>query len=307
MSGDRRAQAAQGGAVQGGAAQTLAASYRACQRLHRAHGTTYYWASALLPRSARRHVHALYGFCRHADDLVDGAGGLAEREAALSDLGARLFAALEVGRSEDIVLAAVVDTVRVLGLQAECFARFLSSMAMDLRVTSYESFDDLAVYMDGSAAVIGEMMLPVLRPASAAALGPAKELGVAFQLTNFLRDVGEDLDRGRTYLPQCDLRYFAAHEALAERRVTPEWRALMRFEIARTRDHYRRAEPGLALLPPVSARCIATALALYAAILGRIEANDYDVFSRRARVPILSKLAGAARVPGGLGVGRRGH
>lgn len=275
----------------------LAASYRLCRRLHRAHGTTYYWATALLPGEARPHVHALYGFCRYADDIVDGGGGLAEREAALAGLETRLFADLERGRSQDSVLAAVVDTVGVLGLDPECLRRFLRSMAMDLRVSSYESFDDLMGYMDGSAAVIGEMMLPVLRPTSAEAVGPARELGIAFQLTNFLRDVGEDLDRGRTYIPQCELRSFGALGALAERSVTPQWCALMRFEIARARGCYRRARPGLAMLPPVSARCIATALALYSGILDRIEDNGYDVFSCRARVPTWTKLVGVARLP----------
>lgn len=287
----------------------LAASYRQCRSLHRAHGTTYFWATWMLPAEARPHVHALYGFCRHADDIVDSLTGEAvgERETALAALGDRLFADLEAGRSEDLVLAAVVDTIRALDIDPECFARFLRSMAMDLSVTSYETFDDLLDYMDGSAAVIGEMMLAVLRPTSGLAKEPARELGIAFQLTNFWRDVGEDLDRGRTYVPQCDLRRFCASEALLARQVTPEWIALMRFEIERTRSYYTAAEAGLAMLPAVSARCIATARTLYGGILARIEANGYDVFSRRVRVPTVVKLAAAARVPGALrlvGAGR---
>ncbi|MGH9128708.1 MAG: phytoene/squalene synthase family protein [Acidimicrobiales bacterium] len=274
----------------------LAASYRRCRALHRACGTTYFWATATLPASVRPHVHALYGFCRHADDIVDGAGGVAGREAALAALGGGLLDDLERGSSDDPVLSAVVHTAGVLGIEPECFRRFLRSMAMDLRVATYESFEDLLGYMDGSAAVIGEMMLAVLRPAdAAAALGPARDLGIAFQLTNFLRDVGEDADRGRTYLPQCDLRRFDASESLVARRVTPEWVALMRFEVARARGYYASAERGLAMLPPVSARCVATAQKLYAAILERIEANSYDVFSSRVRVPTVSKVAVAIR------------
>ncbi len=132
--------------------------------------------------------------------------------------------------------------------------------------------------MDGSAAVIGEMMLPILEPRSPAATEPARDLGRAFQLTNFLRDVGEDLDRGRLYLPVDDVDRFGADPA--GRRVTPAWRALMRFEIDRARRLYTSADAGIALLPPWSARAIAAARTLYAAILDEIEASDYDVFAQ---------------------------
>src|SRR5690606_38859736 len=110
------------------------------------------------------HVWALYGFCRHADDIVDdlGPAPVEVREKALTDLGDRLFADLEAGRSDDLVLKAVVHTIRAFGHDPECFRRFLTSMAMDLTVTEYATWDDLLVYMDGSAAVIGEMMLPIL-------------------------------------------------------------------------------------------------------------------------------------------------
>lgn len=253
----------------------------------------------MLPGEARPHVHALYGLCRRADDIVDGAGPVAAKRAALSDFGRCLFDALERGRSDDPILAAVVHTVRTLEIDPGCLRRFLRSMTMDLTVASYPDFDALTGYMDGSAAVIGEMMLPVLRPTSPAAIGPARDLGMAFQLTNFLRDVGEDLDRGRVYLPQCDLARFEARAALEARRVDPAWVDLMRFEIARTRQLYASAEAGLAMLPPTSARAIATAKALYGQILARIEAAAYDVFTGRIRVPTRVKVAaaGRARVP----------
>ena len=147
--------------------------------------------------------------------------------------------------------------------------------------------------MDGSAAVIGEMMLPVLRPGTDA-VAPARALGLAFQLTNFLRDVGEDLDRGRVYLPQEDLRRFGADPHA--RVVTPEWRALMAFEIERNRRLYREADDGIPALPGASRRCVATARVLYARILERIEAADYDVFASRARVSTPAKAALAARM-----------
>lgn len=289
------------------AAEGLDDSYRRCRLLARAHGRTYYVATWLLPRRKRRHVHALYGFCRRADDIVDdlGAAPLAERRAALSAFGQRFFSDLGAGRSYDPVLAAVVHTVRAFGIHPGCFERFLASMAMDLSVSSYETFADLLAYMDGSAAAIGEMMLPILEPLCEGAVGAARDLGIAFQLTNFLRDVGEDLARGRTYLPLEDLRRFGAEEALAQRRVTAQWVDLMRFEIERARGYYSSADEGIASLPGASARCVLAARVLYSGILERVEANGYDVFSMRARVAGVTKLATAAK--GALSAPRRGR
>jgi phytoene synthase len=268
---------------------TLEASYARCRQLNRAYGTTYYAATYLLPRVKRHHVHALYGFCRHADDIVDdlGAVPVEQRERALADFGERFFSDLDRGDSDDEVLKAVVHTVVAFDINPDCFRRFLRSMAMDLTISEYETYDDLLDYMDGSAAVIGEMMLPILEPSSGEAVVHARDLGIAFQLTNFLRDVNEDLDRQRVYIPQEDLRRFGADPWA--RRATPEWKALMAFEIARTREHYASADLGLPLLPPASARCIRAARMLYREILDRIEAAEGDVFSARARVPTARK------------------
>jgi phytoene synthase len=269
---------------------TLTESYARCRELNKAYGTTYYAATFLLPKAKRPHVHALYGFCRYADDIVDDLGPVPplERARALDAFGDRFFRDLERGESDDPVLKAVVDTVTTFDVDPGCFRRFLRSMTMDLTVAEYETFDDLADYMDGSAAVIGEMMLPILEPTSSEALGPARDLGIAFQLTNFLRDVAEDLDRGRVYIPQEDLRRFGADPSA--RVVSPEWRALMRFEIDRTRAYYASARTGIAMLPPSSARCIRAAHQMYGEILDRIERAGYDVFARRARVPTTRKL-----------------
>ncbi len=277
---------------------TLDQSYERCRRLNQRYGTTYYWSTYALPRVKRHHVHALYGFCRHADDIVDetGPAPVDVRAKALDDFGRRFFDDLDAGRSDDEVLKAVVHTVHAFGIDPDCFRRFLRSMTMDLTVSTYATWDDLLVYMDGSAAVIGEMMLPILEPLSPDALGPARDLGNAFQLTNFLRDVAEDLDRGRVYLPQADLARFGADPA--RREASPEWVALMDFEIARCRDLYRSSDAGLALLPPTSARCVGAARVLYARILDRIEAQGGDVFSERARVPTWQKavtVVGALR------------
>jgi len=191
-------------------------------------------------------------------------------------------------------MAAVINTVTTCGIDSECFERFFNAMAMDLTTTSYQTWEDLRDYMEGSAAVIGEMMLPVLQPIDMAAKAPARSLGLAFQLTNFLRDVAEDLDRGRVYMPQDDLRLFDVD--LECREATPQWRAFMAYEIQRNRALYSFADTGIAMLPPRSARCVGTARVLYSQILDQIERRGYDVFSGRARVPTWRKAATAARI-----------
>lgn len=275
---------------------TLDRSYELCRVLARRHGTTYYHATRLLPAVKRPHVWALYAFCRYADEIVDDPAwpSVTARQDALAALAHRVDADLAVGHSEHPVLKAVVHTVRAFDIDPELFHRFLRSMAMDLTVTTYATWDDLCGYMDGSAAVIGEMVLPILEPASrSAAQRPARALGEAFQLTNFLRDVGEDLARGRVYLPQEDLDRFGADPWRF--RVDGAWVDLCRFEVARCRALYAEAEAGLAQLPPASSRCVGAARLLYGEILDRIEANGYDVFSRRARVPAWRKAVVVAR------------
>jgi 15-cis-phytoene synthase len=264
---------------------TLDESYAACRALNRRHGTTYYWAAFVLPAVKRPHVWALYAFARYADEIVDAPDwpSVDARRDALDRFADRFFTDLGAGRSEDPVLKAVVHTVRAFEIDPDLFRRFVRSMAMDLDTTTYDTYDDLCRYMDGSASVIGEMMLPILEPTDPAAVGPARALGEAFQLTNFLRDVGEDLDRGRVYLPQEDLRKFGADPWA--RRVDDAWIDLMRFEIDRVRRLYTEARRGEDLLPPASARCIRATRVLYGEIVDVIEERGYDVFSGRARVP----------------------
>ena len=281
------------------ASTPLQEGYRQCALLTRRYGTTYFWGAALLPAPQRRHVHAVYALCRLADDIVDAEGATSPTAVAattrrLDDFAAAFRAARAGEPTTDPVMTAVAHTVRSCGIEQERFDRFFGAMAQDLTATRYETWEDLLGYMDGSAAVIGEMMLPVLRPTSPAALGPARALGLAFQLTNFLRDVGEDLDRGRVYVPQEDLRRFGADPAA--RIASPQWKALMRFEIERNRGLYAEASHGIPLLPAASARCVGAAQALYSRILERIEANGYDVFSTRARVPTWRKAALSAQV-----------
>ena len=290
----------------------LAAGYQECGRLTWRHGTTYFWGAALLPKERRRHVYAVYALCRLADDIVDDQTTIdtadpAETAARLEAFAQAFRDALASGSSDDPVLAAIVHSVRLCAIDPECFDRFFAAMAMDLTTTTYETWEDLLGYMEGSAAVIGEMMLPVLRPISPAAKDPARSLGFAFQLTNFLRDVDEDLDRGRIYVPQEDLRRFGVDlTGPRGRTVTPEWRACLAFEIARNRELYAHADTGIALLPPRSARCVGAARVLYARILDRIERAGYDVFTDRVRVPTWRKALTTGRILV-LGPGRAGR
>ncbi len=291
----------------------LSQGYKEAAELTRRHGTTYFWGAALLPAERRRHVHAVYALCRLADDIVDHA---AERgqdptatRAELASFRRRFEEAVAAGGSTDPVLAAAARTVTECAIDPGCFDRFFDAMAQDLDTCTYRTWDDLLGYMDGSAAVIGEMMLPVLQPSSRDAFEPARSLGLAFQLTNFLRDVGEDLDRGRVYLPQDDLDRFGADPW--RRSVDDGWREVMRFEIARNRELYDEADRGLAHLSGAAERCVRTARVLYSRILDRIEAADYDVFAQRARVPTWRKAGTAARTvvaprpSGGAGTGAR--
>jgi phytoene synthase len=277
----------------------LAAAYRRCRDLHRRHGRSYYLATLLLPAWKRRHVHALYGFARYADDLVDQAG--ADRAGRFRRWSDRFLAGLAGAPVDDPLLPAVLHTIAVFDLDRADFAAFLESMAMDLTVTGYRTYDDLLGYMAGSAAAIGTMMLPILQPTDpAAAREPARQLGLAFQLTNFIRDVAEDLGRGRLYLPEEDLDRFGVsrHDlvaAAARRAASPPIKKLIAYEVSRARAHYAAAANGLDLLPPGSRACIRAAYRLYGGILDEIVRADHDVFSRRAVVPNRRRLAVVTR------------
>jgi phytoene synthase len=281
----------------------LRAAYVRCRALHARHGRTYFLATQLLSPAQRPSVHALYGFARYADEIVDGMDEPAsptEQAARLDRLDAELRAALRDNRTNGRhpVLTAVADTAVRYRLDPALFEAFLASMRMDTHVTDYPSFDALHRYMYGSAAVIGLQMLPVLGTVvpPVEAEPAARTLGIAFQMTNFLRDVGEDLDRGRVYLPADELAAFGVDRELlqwcrtrhrSDRRVR---RALAHL-VARNRAMYRRAEPGIALLAPASRPCVRTAHTLYRGILDQIERVGYDVLDRRVAVPMRRRLA----------------
>jgi phytoene synthase len=268
----------------------LRAAYATCRALNAAHGRTYFLATRLLPAGRRPAVHALYGFARYADEIVDDLDDdrpIEEKAAELDGLTADLDAALDGAPTTVPVLVALADTARRYAIDRRHFTDFMVSMRMDTTVTEYATFDDLGVYVHGSAAVIGLQMLPILgtRVPRAEAEPPAAALGVAFQLTNFLRDIAEDLRRGRVYLPQESLDQFGVdRDRLARGRVDESIRNLLAWEIERARRLYAAAAPGIELVEPGSRDCLRTASTLYAEILDEIERADYDVFSRRVRV-----------------------
>jgi len=271
------------------------ASYERCRELNAAHGKTYYLATLLLPPAKRPFVHALYGFARYADEIVDDlASTLSDQEKSdwLGSWGDEFFASLRRGRSDDPVCRAVVDTVLRWEIPVEHFEAFLHSMRMDLTVTEYATYDDLYEYVYGSAAVIGLQMVPILEPTQPEAFERAKDLGVAFQLANFVRDVGEDLDRGRVYLPLDELAAFDVTRADLEKRVvTPDVRAALAAQIARVRRLEEQSREGIAMLHPSSQPCIEAARVLYCGIVDAVEAIDYDVFDRRATVSMTRRLS----------------
>ncbi len=270
----------------------LRAAYRSCRKIAANNGRTYFLATRLLAPDQRPAVHALYAFARLADDILDefnpnlDAAARADRLQVLSD---RFFAGGE--QRDEPVLAAVDHTVARYRIPAELFVDFLDSMRMDLTVTDYPDRAALNRYMRGSAEVIGLQVLPVLGTVTDAdeAAPYAEALGRAFQLTNFLRDVDEDLLRDRIYLPADEL---AAHGVDRELLL---WCHMHRCTDARVRDAlaeqhkitreiYRFAAEGVPLLAPRSRPCVTTALTLYSEILDRIEDSDFAVFSHRATV-----------------------
>jgi 15-cis-phytoene synthase len=280
--------------------RTLGAAYERCRRLHARHGRTYYLATLLLPRWKRRHVHALYGFARYADEIVDDLASTLDRPGQAAALGAfrrRFFAGLQGAPVDDPVLPAVLHTARAFDLNLGDFEQFLDSMAMDLRTDGYRTYQDLCGYMEGSAAVIGTMLAPILESVDPpAAREHARQLGLAFQLTNFIRDITEDYRRGRVYLPAEDLaRFGVAREDLAADRASPAVAELLAFEVARARAHYRAAEPGIALLAPSSRPCVRVAFDLYGGILEEVERAGYQVLGRRVRVPRSRRVGVAGR------------
>jgi len=265
----------------------LRASYSECKRLNSLHGKTYYLATLLLPPAKRPFVHALYGFARYADEIVDDLSSTLtddEKANVLKTWGEQVLLDIKSGSSSDHIGRALVDTVNRFKIPIAHFEAFLHSMAMDLEISEYQTYEDLMEYVYGSASVIGLQMVPILGSTSPEALIAAEKLGTAFQLANFIRDVGEDLDRGRIYLPISEIAaHGVTHEMLEERILTPEIIAALKEQIERVRRLQREATPGIALLAPESRACIEAASELYCGIVDEVEKIGYQIFEKRAK------------------------
>ena len=272
----------------------LRASYLECKRLNSLHGKTYYLATLLLPKAKRPHVHALYGFARYADEIVDDLSStltIPEKAEVLKVWGEKVLEDIRLGRSDDHVGRALVDTVQRFNIPIEHFEAFLHSMTMDLSVTEYQTYDDLMEYVYGSAAVIGLQMVPILGASDPKAYEAAQKLGIAFQLANFIRDVSEDLDRGRIYLPLDDLKAAGvSKEMLAAKKLTPEIKQALQYQIERVRRLQREAAEGITLLDPVSQPCINAASELYCGIVDEVEKINYEIFTHRAKTSTWRRL-----------------
>ncbi|MDX2035482.1 MAG: phytoene/squalene synthase family protein [Isosphaeraceae bacterium] len=265
---------------------------RACRAITRHHARTFYFASVCLPRDVRTHAYRVYGFCRWVDNLVDEASDT--REAALRLAHAReLLLEVYGQRPLPSAPAAFRSTVVERGIPLDDFLALLDGMEMDLVKMRYADFDELELYCHRVAGVVGSMMAHLFGFADARCLGAARALGLAMQLTNILRDVGEDLDRGRIYLPLSELERFGLDESsIMARRVDDRFRSFMQMQIARARSLYRESDSGVPDLIGGSSRlCTRVMGRLYAGILDEIERLDYDVFRSRARVSLNRKLA----------------
>ncbi|NNG39847.1 phytoene/squalene synthase family protein [Flexivirga sp. ID2601S] len=268
----------------------LAADYAVCRAINARHGKSFYRATSLLPPARRPHIWALYAVTRRSDDLVDRPEPGRSAAASLAAWRAEVMAALAPdARPRHPVLRALQRTVSSYGIEAGLFEEFFDAMGADLTTRRYATWAHLRGYMRGSAAVIGEMTVPILG-GDAGSRPYAARLGEAFQLTNFVRDLAEDWQLGRVYLPMADFRACGVDEdefgaAVATGRSGPGLRRLVALEVTRARELYDAAAPGLHRVDRSVQPCLRAAFALYGEILNQIERGGFEVCRGRAVVP----------------------
>jgi 15-cis-phytoene synthase len=273
-----------------GGTSGLAEAFAACDRITRHNSRTFFVATALLPPEVRRAVRALYAFCRTTDDLVDEAGATA------ADLARwRIAVAQPAWAQSDPVLRCWAHTRERYGVNVRYQHELIDGVALDLTKDRYADWPELARYCYLVAATVGLLAMPIIGLAPGVALGEAApyavKLGIALQLTNILRDIGEDAARGRVYLPASDLRRFGLTDAeVLDGVADARFVALLQFEIDRARRLFAEALPGIALLAPAARPAVGAAALLYRAILDRIEAGGYQVHTRRAGTSGWQKL-----------------
>jgi phytoene synthase len=272
----------------------LESAYDLCAAITRENSRTFYMASGLLPADKRRAVRALYAFCRVTDNIADINEGDFAARAALDKWRVKVMSPHSA--ANDAVMLAWADTLARYHIPRGYAQQLIDGVARDLMQKRYETFADLAEYSYGVASTVGLMAMHIIGYHGQDALPHAVKLGVALQMTNILRDIAEDWRAGRLYLPLEELAAFGLRESdIAVGVVDDRWREFMRFQIGRTRRLYAESWEGIALLNADGRFAITAAAELYRAILGDIEAHDFDVFNRRAHVRSAEKLL---RLPG---------
>lgn len=275
-------------------------AYAHCRAITRTHAKTFYLATRFLPNHKQRSIFAIYALCRYVDDLVDETRDLIDQkrveashlETLLSDWKRKLERTYETGHADDPILTAFADTLKSFHIPKEYPLELLEGVCMDLTKNRYETFDELYLYSYKVASVVGLMTSEVFGYSDADAIPKAVDLGIAMQLTNILRDIGEDLRRNRIYIPAEDLRRFEiTEEELFNGCNDSRFIALMDFQIARARQYYTSADAGIRLLSSDSRLPVYLARHNYSRILDQIERNKYEVFSRRAYLSTSEKLA----------------
>ncbi|HOT97454.1 MAG TPA: phytoene/squalene synthase family protein [bacterium] len=272
----------------------LAPSYTYARAITRHYARSFYFASRFLPAEKRWATWALYGFCRYADNLID-LQRTRSREELLSELAClsgEISLAYRTGESEHPILKCFIDTARRYQIPERYAQELIKGVEMDVTFNGYASYDDLHLFAWRVAGVVGLMMTYLLGYRDESAFPYAEKLGIAMQLTNILRDIHEDKELGRIYIPVEEMQRFGvAQEDLLAERMTPQLRALMEFQVQRASACYAEAEPGIALLDRDSRFAIYTASRLYQEILNKIVLAGYNPFAGRAFVPSSQKLA----------------
>lgn len=265
---------------------------RVCRRITRHHAKTFYFASHFLPRHLRRHAYAVYGFCRWADNGVDDAADLDDARRRVQHARDVLDLTYRNDQHAPPGVLAFRQTVRQCQIPRHLFDALLDGMEMDLTLNRYPDFPSLDLYCYRVAGVVGLMMTHVFGYRHERCFPHAVALGRAMQLTNILRDVKEDLDRGRLYLPQDELARFGVTQAqLATSKVDHNFRALMQFQVDRARQNYTQALQGIPDLATFSGRLTVRVMGrLYSGILDSIESLDYNIFSTRAHLTTSDKI-----------------
>ena len=271
---------------------SLRKAYRRAEKITAQHSKSFYFASALLPEEKRSAVRALYAFCRTVDDIVDESSD-AERGAQLDYWRGMVETASF--SDNDLVAAAWADTLARYHIPRHYALQLIDGVARDLFQSRYQTFDELTTYCYGVASTVGLMSLHIVGFNNNDAVPYAIKLGVALQMTNILRDVGEDYRSGRLYLPREEMAFYGIHESdIAEGRITDNWRQFMKFQIDRTRQLYEASWAGVRLLEREGQLAVGAASVFYQGILDEIEKKDYNVFTRRASLSAWGKVS---RIP----------